>query len=163
MAQTTPTHASGFHLVTVAMTGHAEEMGSTTVAHSSLNCVVLNTVNESRRDNMGFCRYDQLGGCLPGTSEDNIALHRCQRSHRRYTSIERGQLPANTEKHDQCNAHCLVMVVYRCPLRQVLPPRSTVITLTKYRISASNHQASNQPFDHIDTIPCSRSCSLLLH
>ena len=25
MAQSTPTHASGFHLVTVAMTGHAEE------------------------------------------------------------------------------------------------------------------------------------------
>ena len=60
-------------------------------------------------------------------------------------------------------AYCLVMVVYRCPLRQVLPPRSTVITLTKNRISASNHQASNQPFDHIDKIPCSRSCSLLLH
>ena len=36
-------------------------------------------------------------------------------------------------------AHCLVMVVYRCSLRQVLPPRSTVITLTKNRISASNH------------------------
>ena len=36
-------------------------------------------------------------------------------------------------------------VVYRCPLRQVLPPRSTVITLTKNRIRASNHQASNQP------------------
>ena len=30
MAQTTPTHASGFHLFTVAMTGHAEERGSTT-------------------------------------------------------------------------------------------------------------------------------------
>ena len=30
MAQSTPTHASGFHLVTVAMTGHAQEMGSTT-------------------------------------------------------------------------------------------------------------------------------------
>ena len=41
MAQKTPTHASGFHLVTVAMTGHAEEMGSTTVAHSSLKRVVL--------------------------------------------------------------------------------------------------------------------------
>ena len=25
MAQSIPTHASGFHLVTVAMTGHAEE------------------------------------------------------------------------------------------------------------------------------------------
>ena len=41
MAQSTPTHASGFHLVTVATTGHAEEVGSTTVAHSSLKRVVL--------------------------------------------------------------------------------------------------------------------------
>ena len=41
MVQTNPTHASGFHLFTMAMTGHAEEMGSTTVAHSSLNRVVL--------------------------------------------------------------------------------------------------------------------------
>ena len=41
MAQTTPTLASGFHIVTVAMTGHAEEVGSTTIAHSSLKRVVL--------------------------------------------------------------------------------------------------------------------------
>ena len=41
MAQSTPTHASGFHLVTVAMTGHAEDKGSTTIAHNSLNHVVL--------------------------------------------------------------------------------------------------------------------------
>ena len=41
MAHTTPTHASGFHLVTVAMTGHAEEVGSTTATHSSLKRVVL--------------------------------------------------------------------------------------------------------------------------
>ena len=41
MAQPTPTHASGLHLVTVAMTGHAEDKGSTTVAHISLNHVVL--------------------------------------------------------------------------------------------------------------------------
>ena len=75
--------------------------------------------------------------------------------------------PTHSYCHVSCMhhivAHCLVMVVYRCPLRQVLSLRSIVITLTKNRISASNHQASNQPFDHIDTIPCSRSCSLLLH
>ena len=41
MAQSTPTHASGFHLVTVAMTGHAEDKGSTTIAHSSLKCCCL--------------------------------------------------------------------------------------------------------------------------
>ena len=60
-------------------------------------------------------------------------------------------------------AYCLVMFVYRCSLRQVLPPRSTVITPTKSNTSAPTRQASNQKFDHIDTIPCSRSCSLLLH
>ena len=32
---------------------------------------------------MGLYRYDQMGGCLPGTSEDNIVLHRCHRTHRR--------------------------------------------------------------------------------
>ena len=36
MAQSTPTHASGFHLVIVAMTGHAEDKGSTTTSHRSL-------------------------------------------------------------------------------------------------------------------------------
>ena len=41
MAQSTPTHASGFHLVTVAMTGHVEDKGSTTVTPSSLNRIVL--------------------------------------------------------------------------------------------------------------------------
>ena len=41
MAQSTPTHASGFDLVTVAMTSHAEDKGSTTVAHNSLNRDVL--------------------------------------------------------------------------------------------------------------------------
>ena len=64
MAQSTPTHASGFHLVTVAMTGHAEDKGSTTAAHSSLKRCCLNAVNESRGENMGLYRYDQWG-CLP--------------------------------------------------------------------------------------------------
>ena len=68
MAQSTPTHASGFHLVTVAMTGHAEEVGSTTVAHISLKHVVLNAVKESRSENTGLYRYDQLVGCLPDGS-----------------------------------------------------------------------------------------------
>ena len=50
------------------MTGHAEEMGSTTIAHSSLKHVVLNAVKESRSENMGLYRYDQLVGCLPDGS-----------------------------------------------------------------------------------------------
>ena len=41
MAQSTPTHASGLHLVAVAMTGHAKEVGSTTATHISLDRVVL--------------------------------------------------------------------------------------------------------------------------
>ena len=54
MAQSTPTRASGFHLVIVAMTGHAEEMSSTTAAHNSLKRCCLIVVNESRSENMGF-------------------------------------------------------------------------------------------------------------
>ena len=57
--------------------------------------------------------------------------------------------PTHSYCHVSCMhhivAHCLVMAVYRCSLRQVLPPRSIVITLTKNSIRASNHQASNQP------------------
>jgi hypothetical protein len=64
MAQPTPTHASGFHLVTVAMTGHAEDMGSTTATHSSLKCCCLNVVNKSRSEKMGLYQNDQWG-CLP--------------------------------------------------------------------------------------------------
>ena len=41
MAQSNPTHASEFQHFTVAMTGHAEDKGSTTVAHSRLKRVVL--------------------------------------------------------------------------------------------------------------------------
>ena len=52
MAQSTPTHASRFHLVTAAMTGHAEDKGSATVAHNSLKRCCLNVVNESRGENM---------------------------------------------------------------------------------------------------------------
>ena len=50
--------------------------------------------------------------CLPGTSEDSIVLHRCHRSHHRYTSIERGHIPANKEEHNQCNATiwCMIMI-----------------------------------------------------
>ena len=70
MAQSTPRHASEFHLVTVAMTGHAEEMSSTTVPHNSLKCVVLNAVKESRSKKMGLYRYDQMVGCLPCGSVD---------------------------------------------------------------------------------------------
>ena len=54
MAQSTPTHASGFHLVTVAMTGHAEEMGSTTVAHSSLISRCLNAVKREQEREHGI-------------------------------------------------------------------------------------------------------------
>ena len=64
MAQTTPTHASGFHLVTLAMTGHVEDKASTTAAHNSLKRCCPNAVSERRSRNMGLYRYDQWA-CLP--------------------------------------------------------------------------------------------------
>ena len=51
MAQSTPTHASGFRLVTVAMTGHAEENYRSTQQFEThcLNCSKI----EHRREH-GF-------------------------------------------------------------------------------------------------------------
>ena len=41
MAQTTPTHTSGFHLFTVAMTGHAEDKGVQLPQHVTVETIVL--------------------------------------------------------------------------------------------------------------------------
>ena len=73
MAQSTPTHASGFHLVTVAMTGHAEEMGSTTIAHISLKCVVL--MQKKRAEARTWDCIDMikwLVACLKGRCTDIV-------------------------------------------------------------------------------------------
>ena len=64
MAQSTPTHASGFHLVTVAMTGHAKESGFIYRNTQQFETRCLNAVKESRSENMGLYRYDQMVGCL---------------------------------------------------------------------------------------------------
>ena len=107
MAQTTPTHASGFHLVTVAMTGHVEDKGSTTVAHSILKRCCLNAITESRGGNMGLYRYDQMGllawwsssrvlpfswilGNILGGSTYHERHHRTQSSH------------GNMQQYDAC-------------------------------------------------------------
>ena len=68
MAQSTPTHASGFHLVTVAMTGHAKESGFNYRNTQQFETRCLNAVEESRSENMGLYRYDQMVGCLPDGS-----------------------------------------------------------------------------------------------
>ena len=47
-AQTTLTHASGFHLFTMAMTGHAEERGSTTAACNT--CIVVVLMQQKRAE-----------------------------------------------------------------------------------------------------------------
>ena len=62
MAQSTPTHASGFHLGTVAMTGHAEDKGSTTVTHSSLNRVVL--MQQTRAEARTWVCIGMINGLL---------------------------------------------------------------------------------------------------
>ena len=64
MAQSTPTHASGFHLVTVAMTGHAKESGFNYRNTQQFETRCLNAVNESRSQKMGLYQNDQWG-CLP--------------------------------------------------------------------------------------------------
>ena len=64
MAISTPTHASGFHLVTVAMTGHAKESGFNYRNTQQFESRCLNAVNESRSEKMGLYRNDQWVACL---------------------------------------------------------------------------------------------------
>ena len=40
MAKSTPTHANGFHLITVAMTGHAEDKGVQLPQHVTVESVL---------------------------------------------------------------------------------------------------------------------------
>ena len=56
------------------------------------------TVKESRSERVGLYRNEQ-GVCLPGTSEDSIALHRCHRSHRRKHHLLRGGNYRQTRKN----------------------------------------------------------------
>ena len=56
MAQSTPTHASGFHLVTVAMTGHAKESGFNYRNTQQFESRCLNARNESRSEKMVVSR-----------------------------------------------------------------------------------------------------------
>ena len=69
-----------------------------------MNRCCPNALKESRGERVGLYRNEQGGFACLALLKITLSLHQCQRSHRRYTSIERGQLPANTEKHDQCNA-----------------------------------------------------------
>ena len=64
-AQTTPTHASGFHLFTVAMTGHAEENGFNYRSKLYMSHCCPNAVKESRSERVGLYRNEQGGfACL---------------------------------------------------------------------------------------------------
>ena len=63
MAQSTPTHASGFQLFTVAMTGHAEEWVQLPQHKVELNRCCPNAIKESRSERVGLYRNER-GGLL---------------------------------------------------------------------------------------------------
>ena len=64
-AQTTPTHASGLHLFTMAMTGHAEDKGVQLPQQVTLNRCCPNAVKESRSERVGLYQNEQGGfACL---------------------------------------------------------------------------------------------------
>ena len=73
-AQTTPIHASGFQLFTVAMTGHAEEWVQLPQHKIAVEPFCPNAINESRSERVGLyrdaqrgfaCLVDQQGGTAP--------------------------------------------------------------------------------------------------
>ena len=75
-----------------------------------LNRCCPNAVIESRSERVGLYLNEQgVFACL-ALLKITLSLHQCQRSHHRYTSIERGQIPANTEKTRsmQCTIWCML-------------------------------------------------------
>ena len=96
-AQTTPTHASGFHLFTVAMTGHAEDKGVQLPQQVTLNRSCPNAVKESRSERVGLYRNEQGGFACLALLKITLSLHQCQRSHPRYHVYREGTNTGNTE------------------------------------------------------------------
>ena len=76
-----------------------------------MNRCCPNAVKESRSERVGLYRNEQGGFCLPGTSEGNIALHQCHRTHRRNHVYREGTNTGNTEgntinaMHNMMHAH----------------------------------------------------------
>ena len=62
-----------------------------------MNRCCSNAINEIRSESVGLYQNDQMGFCLPGTSEDSIALHQCRQSHCRYHVYREGTNTGNTE------------------------------------------------------------------
>ena len=110
-AKTTPTHASGFHLFTVAMTGHAEDKGVQLPQQVTLNRSCPNAVKESRSERVGFYRNEQGGfACLAllkivylfiGVIDLIVGT----------TSTKREQHRQTEKEHNQCNATICCMNV----------------------------------------------------
>ena len=67
MAQSTPTHASGFQLFTVAMTGHAEEWVQLPQHKVAIDRCCPNAITKSRSERVD-CVGMNKGVCLPGRS-----------------------------------------------------------------------------------------------
>ena len=76
--------------------------------------------------------------------------------------------PIHSFCHVSCMHHivalCLVLIVLRCVHRGRFCLRG-YFRVSSWRAVPLEHSVgqATTPFDHIDTIPCSRSCSHLLH
>ena len=97
-AQTTPTHASGFHLFTVAMTGHAKDKGVQLPQQVTICRCCPNAVKESRSERVGLYRNEQGGFASVALLKITLGLHQCQRSQRRNNVYRGGTTPANREE-----------------------------------------------------------------
>ena len=97
-AQTTPTHASGFHLFTVAMTGHAEDIGVQLPQQVTDRSFCPNAVKESRSERVGLYRNEQGGFACLALLKIALSLYQCQRSQRRNIVYREGTNTGNREE-----------------------------------------------------------------
>ena len=105
-AQTTPTHASGFHLFTVAMTGHAKDKGVQLPQQVTVESLLYwCSKREQERESRIVSEWTR-GFCLPGTSEDNIESSSVSTITSSVSRLSRGdKYRQHRREHNQCNAH----------------------------------------------------------
>ena len=117
-AQTTPTHASGFHLFTVEWQVMQRIKGFSYRSKYQICRCCPNAVKESRSERVGFYRNEQGGFCLPGTSEDNIESSSVSTITSSVQRLPRGEQHRQTQKkHNQCKAQydaCYDMAIWMC-------------------------------------------------
>ena len=102
--------------------------------HVTVEMLLSKSSKREEERESGFVSERTRVFCLPGTSEDDIALHRCHRTHRRINVYWGGTNTGNREETQsmQCIIWCMIMTwQYECVGLMQLQPDGFELIWTK--------------------------------